>query len=238
MDISKGNIQICMVAVRVNPKLLLCRDLWRQSADIQRTLLYSAAKELDSGDRKTLLHIIWNEGTEDVLNDLYLLWEQDMLPCLDSIVGQTEKMDKKWYAGCTAIYEKNQKYLASLLKRHKDERFKRKLFDVLDTTDQIVLEKIEANEWIAFYQDYARAKIIDHDISACIKFVPVVFGTKYDLPKDMVGEIILPIYERAKDNRLSFEEWKTIEPFLPGVEVWQEWVALSADTIGIGTAGI
>ena len=223
MDISKGNVQICMVAVRVNPKLLLCRDLWRQSADIQRTLLYLTAKELAGGDRKTLLHIIWNEGTEDVLHDLYLLWGQDMLSYLDSIVGKTEKVDKKWYAGCTAIYKKNQKHLASLLKRHKDEQFKRKLFDVLDTTDKIVLEKIEANEWIAFYQDYARAKITDHDISACIKFVPVVFGTKYDLPKDMVGEVILPIYERAKDNRLSFEEWKTMEPFLPGVEVWQEW---------------
>ena len=115
--VSQMDENICVVLIRMNNEMLLAKEIWEQSRDFQRTLIYCCDSRLSDEKLSNLLKIIIYYGTQNIAMDLYNVFGTKVIRLFYYVMGQDIKLDNNKLHDWTYVLLKDQKLLVKELKK-------------------------------------------------------------------------------------------------------------------------
>lgn len=221
--VSHMDENICVVLIHMNHKLLLCKDLWYQSRDFQRAVLYAGDRKLQPGLKESVLATIVKYGTENIANDIYEFYGDDIFPIIYGLMEKGAKIEEKKFQNWIPILLQNQKVVFAYINVIPFRQYRLDLFLNVDLT-KIDVNDINKEIWEKIYVDFIELEQNEDIRTKCIlQLISVIFGSSYQFSDLMVKAVVGPIYQKAKGNDLDFDTWNRFQNFLPEVEDCFAW---------------
>ena len=222
--VSRMDENICIVLVRMNSELLLAKEIWGQSKDFQRTLIYCCDSRLPDEKLKKLLKLILYYGTQNVSMDLYNVFGIKVIKLFYYVMEQDINLDKNTLYDWTCVLLKDQKLLVKELKKVSSREQRKHLFLQLDLDSKDLLDETDRRIWEEIYSNIFKDES-DNNIRGqlAIKFFKIIFGASTKFSDDFVRDVVGEVYKQLEKNQLPFEYWVQIEYLLPSVEVRYSW---------------
>lgn len=222
--VSKMDEDLCVVLVRINPKLLLSKDIWKSNRDFQIMLLYAGGENLDSQLLSKLIERIIYTSEEDVVNECYQLYGDRllkvMLDILKKNVSGCEKCFEKWLP----IFMRKPEEVMDALEDIASEKVCKMLFLAVNKRDREFLQRVSPNIWGSLYKRILEVeKDKNERKKLALEFLIVIFSIDYRFDTDMVDGVIHPIYDELLKNILPVNEWNSFQYLLPQVEACYSW---------------
>ena len=222
--VSRMDENICIVLVRMNSELLLAKEIWGQSKDFQRMLIYCCDSRLPDEKLKKLLKLILYYGTQNVSMDLYNVFGIKVIKLFYYVMEQDINLDKNTLYDWTCVLLKDQKLLVKELKKVSSREQRKHLFLQLDLDSKDLLDETDRRIWEEIYSNIFKDES-DNNIRGqlAIKFFKIIFGASTKFSDDFVRDVVGEVYKQLEKNQLPFEYWVQIEYLLPSVEVRYSW---------------
>lgn len=222
--VSKMDEDLCVVLVRINPKLLLSKDIWKTNRDFQIMLLYAGGGNVDSQLLPKLIERIIHTSEEDVVNECYQLYGDRlltvMLDILKKDVSGSEKCFEKWLP----IFIRKPEEVMNALEEIGSEKVCKMLFFAVNKKDREFLQRVSPNIWGGLYKRILEGeKDKNERKKLALEFLVVIFSVDYRFDTDMVDGVIHPIYDELLEDILPANEWNFFQYLLPQVEVCYSW---------------
>ena len=222
--VSQMDENICVVLIRMNNEMLLAKEIWEQSRDFQRTLIYCCDSRLSDEKLSNLLKIIIYYGTQNIAMDLYNVFGTKVIRLFYYVMGQDIKLDNNKLHDWTYVLLKDQKLLVNELKKVSSREQRKYLFLQLDFNSNDLLDGVDGHIWEKIYCDIFEDET-RNDIRGqlSIKFFKIIFGSSNHFSEEFVKNVVGEVYQQLEKNQLSFDDWMQIEYLLPSVDVQYSW---------------
>lgn len=223
-SVSKMDENICVVLIRMNSKLLLAKEIWGQSRDFQRTLIYCCDNRLSDEKLNNLLKIILYYGTQNIAMDLYNVFGEKVIKLFYDIMEQDIKLDNNKLHDWTSVLLKDQKLLVKELEKVSSREQRKYLFLQLDLDSKDLLDETDKHIWEKIYNGIFKGEN-NNEIKErlAIKFFKIIFGSTNQFSNEFVQDVVGEVYQQLENNQLPFDYWMQIEYLLPRVEVRYSW---------------
>lgn len=223
-SVSQMDENICVVLIRMNNKLLLAKEIWGQSRDFQRTLIYCCNSCLPDEKIANLLKIILYYGTQNIAMDLYNVFGTKVIKLFYDVMEQDIELDNNQLHDWTSVLLKDQKLLVRELEKVSSREQRKYLFLQLDLGSKDLLDGTDKHIWEKIYSDIFKGEN-SNDIKEqlAIKFFKIIFGSTNQFSNEFVQNVVGVVYQQLEKNQLSFDYWMQIEYLLPRVEVRYSW---------------
>ena len=222
--VSQMDENICMVLVKMNSNFLLSKEIWEQSKDFQRALIYCCDSQLPDEKVKKLIKLILYNDVQNVSIDLYNVFGTKIIKLFYDIMGQNIKLNDNKLHDWTYVLLKDQKLLVRELKKISSKEQRKYLFLQLDLDSKDLLEEIDSQLWEEIYNDIFKGESNDDEREhLAIKFFKIIFGTSNRFSDDFVQNAVGEVYQKLENNQLPFDYWMQIEYLLPSVEIRYSW---------------
>lgn len=222
--VSKMDEDLCVVLVRINPKLLLSRDIWKSNRDFQIMLLYAGGENLDTQLLSKLIERIIYTSEEDVVNECYQLYGDRLLTVMLDILKKDVSGDEKCFEKWFPIFMRKPEEVMNALEDIASEKVCKMLFFVVNKRDREFLQRVPPNIWGNLYKRILEAEKDKHERKKlALEFLVVIFSVDYRFDIDMVDGVIRPIYDELLKNTLPANEWNSFQYLLPQVEACYSW---------------
>ena len=219
--VSQMDENICMVLVKMNSNFLLSKEIWEQSKDFQRALIYCCDSQLPDEKVKKLIKLILYNDVQNVSIDLYNVFGTKIIKLFYDIMGQNIKLNDNKLHDWTYVLLKDQKLLVRELKKISSKEQRKYLFLQLDLDSKDLLEEIDSQLWEEIYNDIFKGESNDDEREhLAIKFFKIIFGTSNRFSDDFVQNAVGEVYQKLE---LPFDYWMQIEYLLPSVEIRYSW---------------
>lgn len=222
--VSKMEEDLCVVLVRINPKLLLSKDIWKSNRDFQIMLLYAGGENLGSQLLSKLIETIIYTSEENVVNECYQLFGDRiitvMLDILKKNISGSEKCFEKWLP----IFMRQPEEVMNALGDIGSEKVCKMLFFAVNKSDKGFLQRVSPNVWSGLYKRILEVeKDKNERKKLALEFLIVILSVDYRFDTDMVDRVIHPIYEELLKDILPANEWNSFQYLLPQVEARYSW---------------
>lgn len=222
--VSQMDENVCVVLIRMNSELLLAKEIWGQSRDFQRTLIYCCDSRLSDEKLNNLLKIILYYGTQNIAMDLYNVFGAKVIKLFYDVMEQNIKLDNNILYDWTSVLLKDQKLLVKELEKVSSREQRKYLFLQLDLDSKDLLDGTDKHIWEEIYSDIFKGEN-SNDIreQLAIKFFKIIFGSTNQFCNEFVQNVVGEVYQQLERNQLPFDYWMQIEYLLPRVEVRYSW---------------
>ena len=222
--VSQMDENVCVVLIRMNSELLLAKEIWGQSRDFQRTLIYCCDSRLSDEKINNLLKIILYYGTQNIAMDLYNVFGAKVIKLFYDVMEQNIKLDNNKLYDWTSVLLKDQKLLVKELEKVSSREQRKYLFLQLDLDSKDLLDGTDKHIWEEIYSDIFKGEN-SNDIreQLAIKFFKIIFGSTNQFCNEFVQNVVGEVYQQLERNQLPFDYWMQIEYLLPRVEVRYSW---------------
>lgn len=222
--VSQMDENVCVVLIRMNSELLLAKEIWGQSRDFQRTLIYCCDSHLSDEKLNNLLKIILYYGTQNIAMDLYNVFGAKVIKLFYDVMEQNIKLDNNKLYDWTSVLLKDQKLLVKELEKVSSREQRKYLFLQLDLDSKDLLDGTDKHIWEEIYSDIFKGEN-SNDIreQLAIKFFKIIFGSTNQFCNEFVQNVVGEVYQQLERNQLPFDYWMQIEYLLPRVEVRYSW---------------
>ena len=215
---------ICFVLVRRNPALLLCPDIWQQSRDFQQEIICAISQNLQQDQLTNLLFIVLRIDTENIAEDLYRAFGEQLFPALYSAFSLADLSKSRNLDYWTPILLRNQRLLIEELLNLPDMEWRRELFLKLNMTKDGLAQTVKKDLWLRlFHEFFETATSARIRLNVAIQFFPAVFCTYYHFEDDFIREVVGTVYREVKADTIGFDAWNRYQDILPQVEDFQAW---------------
>ncbi len=223
-EVSQMDENVCVVLIRMNSELLLAKEIWAQSRDFQRTLIYCCDSRLSDEKLNNLLKIILYYGTQNIAMDLYNVFGAKVIKLFYDVMEQNIKLDNNKLYDWTGVLLKDQKLLVKELEKVSLREQRKYLFLQLDLDSKDLLDGTDKHIWEEIYSDIFKGEN-SNDIKEqlAIKFFKIIFGSTNQFSNEFVQNVVGEVYQQLERNQLPFDYWMQIEYLLPRVEVRYSW---------------
>ncbi len=223
-EVSQMDENVCVVLIRMNSELLLAKEIWAQSRDFQRTLIYCCDSRLSDEKLNNLLKIILYYGTQNIAMDLYNVFGAKVIKLFYDVMEQNIKLDNNKLYDWTGVLLKDQKLLVKELEKVSSREQRKYLFLQLDLDSKDLLDGTDKHIWEEIYSDIFKGEN-SNDIKEqlAIKFFKIIFGSTNQFSNEFVQNVVGEVYQQLERNQLPFDYWMQIEYLLPRVEVRYSW---------------
>ena len=222
--VSQMDENVCVVLIRMNSELLLAKEIWGQSRDFQRTLIYCCDSRLSDEKLNNLLKIILYYGTQNIAMDLYNVFGAKVIKLFYDVMEQNIKLDNNKLYDWTSVLLKDQKLLVKELEKVSSREQRKYLFLQLDLDSKDILDGTDKHIWEEIYSDIFKGEN-SNDIKEqlAIKFFKIIFGSTNQFSNEFVQNVVGEVYQQLERNQLPFDYWMQIDYLLPRVEVRYSW---------------
>lgn len=222
--VSKMDEDLCVVLVRINPKLLLSKDIWKSNRDFQIMLLYAGGENLDSQLLYKLIEKIIYTSEEDVVNECYQLYGDRLLTVMLGILKKNISGNEKCFEKWLPIFMREPEEVMNALEDIGSEKVCKMLFFAVNKRDKGFLQRVSPNVWSGLYK---RILEVEEDKNErkklALEFLVVILSVDYRFDTDMVDRVIQPIYDELLKDILPANEWNSFQYLLPQVEACYSW---------------
>ena len=206
------------------PILLLAKEIWEQSRDFQRTLIYCGDSRLSDEKLNNLLKIILYYGTQNIAMDLYNVFGTKIIKIFYDVMEQAIEFDSNKLYDWTSVLLKDQKLLVKELEKVSSREQRKYLFLRLDLDSKDLLDGVDKHIWEEIYSDiFIGENSNDIKEQLAIKFFKIIFGSTNQFSGEFVQNVVGEVYQQLERNQLPFDYWMQIEYLLPSVEVRYSW---------------
>ena len=221
--VSRMDENICVVLVRINSQLLLCREIWMQPKNFQCAILYSGGKNLPEKTIEKIIRDIIIYGTENIADDVYRFYGDRVLRVFYKLLDKNTSFVEQKIVFWMSILLKNQILLLNNIEKIPNRRYRQELFLKIDLGD-IDLETVEQKTWEGLFYDLIAEEQDLQKIENCaLQFILVIFSTKYRFNDEVIRKVVAPIYQKVKRNELDFCDWNRFQHCLPEVDACYSW---------------
>lgn len=222
--VSKMDEDLCVVLVRINPKLLLSKDIWKLNRDFQIMLLYAGGENLDSQLLAKLIERIIYTSEEDVVNECYQLYGDRLLTVLLDILKKNISGSEKCFEKWLPVIMRKPEDVMNALKDIESEKVCKMLFFAVNKRDREFLQRVSPNIWGGLYKRILEVEKDENERKKlALEFLIVILSIDYRFDTDMVGGVIHPIYDELLKDILPANEWNSFQYLLPQVEACYSW---------------
>lgn len=231
--VSGMNENICVVLISQNSKLILAKDIWKESKKFQQTILSASNRMISDEILGQLIYVILKYDKETISDSLYTIYGAKMIPHVYCSLKK-DNIDRiidveQW----KSVLLMDQKRLLKNILCFQEKKTIKNLFIEIDTYQN--LYAIDKETWKKLYKSIETD--INQDVALAAQFLPVILKTDY--LDEVLKEIIIPIYRALENNSMDFEQWNKIQFLLPEVEAYQSWdrclrVRLALNKKGVG----
>ncbi len=222
--VSKMDEDLCVVLVRINPKLLLSKDIWKLNRDFQIMLLYAGGEYLDSQLLAKLIERIIYTSEEDVVNECYQLYGDRLLTVLLDILKKNISGSEKCFEKWLPVIMRKPEDVMNVLKDIESEKVCKMLFFAVNKRDREFLQRISPNVWSSLYKRILKVeKDKKERRKLALEFLVVILSVDFQFDTDMVDGVIRPIYDELLKDILPVNEWNSFQYLLPQVEACYSW---------------
>lgn len=217
--VSMMNENICVVLINQNNRLLLAKDIWKESKKFQQTILSASSRVCSNEILEKLIYIILKYDKESIADTLFTVYGDKIIPYI-YISIKKENIGKNidietW----KKVLLKDQKSLLKNILYFQDTKMIENLFLDIDTYQEQNIHAIDCETWKKLY--IKMKEEVKQNTYLATQFLPVILMTDY--LDEAATEIIRPIYQALETDNLPFEQWNKIQSLLPEVEAYQSW---------------
>lgn len=218
-QVSNMDENICVVLIRQNSKLILAKDIWRESKKFQQAILLASDRELSNEILGKLMYIILKYDKEAISDNLYSVYGGRIISWIYEEIKK-EKIDKnididQW----KRVLLTDQKSLLKNILYFQETKTIEKLLLAVDTYDDRNMYALDRETWKKLYK--RMKENVKLNVALATQFLPVALKTNY--LDEVLGEIIVPVYRALEKDSIAFEQWNKIQSLLPEVESYQSW---------------
>lgn len=222
--VSKMDEDLCVVLVRINPKLLLSKDIWKLNRDFQIMLLYAGGGNLDSQLLYKLIERIIYASEEDVVNECYQLYGDRLLTVMLDILKKNVSGNEKCFEKWLPIFMREPEEVMNALEDIRSEKVCKMLFFAVNKSDKRFLQRVSPNIWSGLYKRILEVeKDKNERKKLALEFLIVILSVDYQFDTDMVDGVIHPIYDELLKDILPVNEWNSFQYLLPQMEACYSW---------------
>ena len=217
--VSMMNENICVVLINQNNRLLLSKDIWKESKKFQQTILSAGSRVCSNEILEKLIYMILKYDKESIADNLFTVYGGKIIPHIYEAIKK-ENIGKSidieiW----KKVLLTDQKSLLKNILYFQETKTIEDLFFDIDTYQEENIYAIAGETWKKLYTRMKRD--IGQNTDLATQFVPVMLKTDY--LDDVLIEISLPIYQALESDNLPFEQWNKMQGLLPEVEAYQSW---------------
>lgn len=222
--VSNMDEDLCVVLVRINPQLLLSKDIWKSNRDFQIMLLYAGGENIDYQLLSKLIECIIYTSKEDVVNECYQLYGDRLLTVMLDILKRNVSGIEKYFEKWIPVFMKKPENIMNALEDIKSDEICKMLFFAVNKRDREFLQRISPNIWSSLYKRILEVeKDKKEGKKLALEFLVVILSVDYQFDTDMVDVIIHPIYDELLKDILPVNEWNSFQYLLPQVEACYSW---------------
>lgn len=222
--VSKMDENICVVLVSINGKLMLSKEIWKQTKNFQRTLIYSCDRKISDEVLKKLVKLTLCHGTQNISMDLYTVFGEKIIKAFYYVIEQGINLDDDKLYDWVNVLLKDQKLLVNELNKVLKKEQRKYLFLQLDFDSKGLLDEVDGNIWEDIYKDIFKT---ENNQTAkdqlAIKLFKIFINSKDVFSDAFVQDVVGEVYTQLEKNQLPFEDWMQIEYLLPKVDVQYSW---------------
>lgn len=219
IEIFKMNENICLVLLRMNPRLLMCTEIWKKERNYQLEMLNCVkGKKIDEAEK--ILACIIDNTREDIGQEVYEVFGSDFVYFLYGYCKKgklkTSGQIKIWCKYIMKDFSKCMEYLTEVT----DVRI---LMVLMEQVDSYQISAVtEMNVWI----DACERNI--PDLLQQDKYVVSLFLLPLFLKTNRTGDVLSrivyeTIYHRLEKTEMDYEQWKKMDVLLPELPIEQSW---------------
>ncbi len=222
-EVSNMDRNICFVLIRKNSELLLCPDIWRQTKDFQQEMVCAINRSLELEKLEKLLVIVLRVDTENITEDLYRVFGEQLLPALYGALRLVNLPRRERLSCWTPILLRNPSLLIEEILTLPNAEWRRELFLQIDMNTDGLAQNVRKNVWLRLYREFFTVGLSGKNkIDTAIQFFPAIFCTNYHFEDGFIQDIVGTVYQEAKTDE-CFDAWNRFQHILPQVEDYQSW---------------
>lgn len=219
---------LCTLFLRLNWRLALCKDIWRQSKSIQEESLHELRKIME--DKSSI-----PDECTDILKGLYQTSQycfakevyeafgnisiEAFFECVESLKTDTGSAVLQWCGICTY----DQSFSIQKLKCVRDPAIFQAVISVIDPYQKTVLAE-PADLWVDFYRRFCLNTTSEDLKRTYAQFIlPIILRSK-ELFSDECSEFaFLTVHKILMEDDMEHSKWEKLSELLPKVEWFNEW---------------
>lgn len=221
-EVSHMEKDIVMALVASCPKLIMSKDIWKESREFQCDVIGALSYSTNEVNVADLLKLVINESKQDVARAMYCkmgkqlitaLYEMLKLPCSNNIQGCWDN-----------ILLEDMNFAVHHLSVIKSKHLRNRLLLKIDTYNDEIRNMLSANEWIAIFEETEFYQQNDEmQLKIAVLFLPIVLKGN----DEKLGKISMPVFnvlhKKLAESAISYDEWARFEYLLPEVEPCFAW---------------
>ena len=225
------NPLVGVVLIRFNWRLALCRDIWKQSKNIQIEVLRELRNrnivcdsDCESNDYRTIIRTILKDGKFDLSEELYKTFHDDAIDVFFELGNSPNRANDLIIRRWCGLFAKNQILSIGKLNQTTNIALFSAAVDVLDPYDDALLE-IETIVWEQLYKKYCRTSIRPQDTDGkYAQFVlPIILKLPDRFTDEFVRFVFLTVHKILANDDMDYSKWEKLSELLPPVVWYNSW---------------
>lgn len=219
---------LCALFLRLNWRLALCRDIWRQSKSIQEESLHElrkimAAKSNIPEECTDIIKSLYRTSQYCFAKEVYEAFGsisiEVFFECFDSLRMNVSFAVSQWCGICTY----DQSFSIQKLKCVHDPAIFQAVISVIDPYQKTVLAE-PADVWVDFYRRFC-ANTTSEDLKRTYAqfILPIILCSKESFGNECAEFAFLTVHKILAENDMEHSRWEKLSELLPKVEWFNEW---------------
>ena len=219
---------LCALFLRLNWRLALCKDIWKQSKSVQAESLHELRKLMASKNSIPdecvgILKGLYQTSQYCFAKDVYEMFGnisiESFFECVEPLKVETGSAVLQWCDVC--VY--NQSFSIQKLKCVRDPVLFQAVISVIDPYQETMLTE-PADLWAEFYQRFCLNTTSEDLKRTYAQFIlPIILRSNETFPNECVEFAFLTVHKILMENDMEPSKWEKISEFLPKVEWFNEW---------------
>lgn len=219
---------LCALFLRLNWRLALCKDIWRQSKSVQTESLHELRKIMASKNSipdecTNILKGLYQTSQYCFAKDVYETFGnisiESFFECVEPLKVETGSAVLQWCDVCAY----NQSFSIQKLKCVRDPALFQAVISVIDPYQETMLTE-PANLWVDFYQRFCLNTTSEDLKRTYAQFIlPIILRSNETFPNECVEFAFLTVHKILMENDMEPSKWEKVSEFLPKVEWFNEW---------------
>ena len=219
---------LCALFLRLNWRLALCKDIWRQSKSVQTESLHElrkimASKNIIPDECTDILKGLYQTSQYCFAKDVYEMFGnisiESFFGCVESFKMETGSTVLQWCDVCAY----NQSFSIQKLKCVHDPAIFQAVISVIDPYQETMLTE-PADLWADLYQRFCLNTTSEDLKRTYAQFIlPIILRSNEIFPNECVEFAFLTVHKILMENDMEPSKWEKVSEFLPKVEWFNEW---------------